>query len=208
MRYSVEDIEDDQRFKLLLKIPYNELVVFVLDYLRKRTLFILIFWAICLLFLGMAIYFRLNLSAYQYSKILFHSMLGFILFPLLSVPVHELLHVMPYYLTGARNIRAGMDLRQYLFYVTAHRYVAGPSQFRLIAMFPFVLISITLLVLLFFVPDLWKWSLSAFLFLHATMCAGDFALLNFYALNRKKEIYTWDDADKKEAYFFEKLKIN
>jgi hypothetical protein len=156
----------------------------------------------------MAIYFRLNLSAYQYSKILFHSMLGFILFPLLSVPVHELLHVMPYYLTGARNIRAGMDLRQYLFYVTAHRYVAGPSQFRLIAMFPFVLISITLLVLLFFVPDLWKWSLSAFLFLHATMCAGDFALLNFYALNRKKEIYTWDDADKKEAYFFEKLKIN
>jgi hypothetical protein len=37
------------------------------------------------------------------------------------------------------------------------------------------------------------------------MCAGDFALLNFYFLNRDKEIYTWDDVDKKEAYFYEKL---
>ena len=27
---------------------------------------------------------------------------------------------------GARKIRVGMDLKQYLFYVTAHRYVATP----------------------------------------------------------------------------------
>jgi hypothetical protein len=37
------------------------------------------------------------------------------------------------------------------------------------------------------------------------MCAGDFALLNFYFLNRNKKIYTWDDVDKKEAYFYEKI---
>ena len=44
-----------------------------------------------------------------------------------------------------------------------------------------------------------------FLFVHATMCAGDMALLNLYYLNREMKIYTWDDADKKEAYFYEKL---
>jgi hypothetical protein len=37
------------------------------------------------------------------------------------------------------------------------------------------------------------------------MCAGDFALLNFYYLNRDKQIYTWDDADDKTAYYYEKL---
>jgi hypothetical protein len=37
------------------------------------------------------------------------------------------------------------------------------------------------------------------------MCAGDFALLNLYFLNRDKKIYTWDDFDKKEAYFYEEL---
>jgi hypothetical protein len=37
------------------------------------------------------------------------------------------------------------------------------------------------------------------------MCAGDFALLNFYWLNRHKNIYTWDDADQKMAYFYEEI---
>jgi hypothetical protein len=37
------------------------------------------------------------------------------------------------------------------------------------------------------------------------MCAGDFALLNFYFLKRNKNIYTWDDAEKKMAYFYEEI---
>jgi hypothetical protein len=61
------------------------------------------------------------------------------------------------------------------------------------------------LVLLLYVPGLWKWSLSLFLFVHATMCAGDFALLNFYFMKRNKKIYTWEDADGKMAYFYEEL---
>ena len=124
---------------------------------------------------------------------------------MVSVPVHEFLHVIPFYLFGARNIRAGMDLRQYIFYVTAHRYVAAPFQFILVAFFPFLIISLIVLFLIFPVPGIWKWSLSLFLFLHATMCAGDFALLNFYWLNRAKKIYTWDDAERKIAYFYESV---
>jgi hypothetical protein len=98
-----------------------------------------------------------------------------------------------------------MDMKQFLFYVTAHRYVATPLQFKIVAVIPFFVISITLFILIICLPGLWKWSLSLFLFAHSTMCAGDFALLNFYFLNSDKKIYTWDDADKKEAYFYEKL---
>jgi hypothetical protein len=119
--------------------------------------------------------------------------------------VHEFLHVVPYFISGARNIRIGMDLKQYIFYVTAHRYVASPLQFRIVALTPFLLISLVSALMVFILPGLWKWSLSLFLFVHTTMCAGDFALLNFYFLNRNKKIYTWDDADKKEAYFYEEL---
>ena len=72
-----------------------------------------------------------------------------------------------------------MDLNQYMFYVTAHRHVATPIQFRIVAIIPF--------------------------FIHTTMCTGDFAMLNFYWLNKKKKIYTWDDADQKVAYFYEEL---
>jgi hypothetical protein len=92
-----------------------------------------------------------------------------------------------------------------MFYVTAHRHVANPLQFRIVAVIPFIIISVALTLLIFILPWLWKWSLSLFMFVHTTMCAGDFALLNFYFLNRDKKIYSWDDADRKMAYFYEKL---
>jgi hypothetical protein len=37
------------------------------------------------------------------------------------------------------------------------------------------------------------------------MCAGDFALLNFYYLRKGKKIFTWDDADGKIAYLYEEI---
>ena len=101
-----------------------------------------------------------------------------------------------------------MDLKQYLFYVTAHRHVTKSLQFKIVALIPFIVISLIFLFLVFYLPGLWKWSISLFLFVHTTMCAGDFALLNFYFLNRSKKIYTWDDADEKMAYFYEEIEIH
>jgi len=206
MAFSVEDLDDPKYFRLLLTVPYKNLIEFVFEYLKKKSILTILFWAVCLVFLCLAISIRIRIAPYfLYSRIFLHSMLGMIIFPLLIIPIHELLHIIPYYLSGAKNIRIGMDIKQYLFYVTAHRYVASPNQFRFVAVTPFIIISSVLVLLIFLLPGLWKWSLSVFLFAHATMCAGDFALLNLYFLNKHKKIYTWDDADKKEAYFYEKL---
>jgi hypothetical protein len=34
------------------------------------------------------------------------------------------------------------------------------------------------------------------------MCAGDTALIGFMRGLRHRNVYTWDDADRKEAYFY------
>jgi hypothetical protein len=206
MPFLVEDLEDQKNFRLFLTIPYKNLIEFVFEYLRKKSIVMSVYWTFCILFFCMAFIIRIKVAhIFVLSQILVHSAIGFIILPIICVPVHEFLHIVPYYLSGAKNIRIGMDLKQYLFYVSAHRYVAGPSQFRIVAITPFILISTCLLILIFTVPGLWKWSLSVFLFAHATMCAGDFALLNLYFTNREKKVYTWDDVDKREAYFYEKL---
>jgi len=206
MTYKTEDLDDPQRFRLFLTIPYTDLVTFVFEYLNKKSLIRLFFWSICIIFLAFAISIRTRIAGhFPHSNIFLHSLTGLVFLPLACIPLHEFLHVIPYYLSGAKNIRFGMDLKQYLFYVTAHRHVASPAQFKIVAVVPFLVISIALLILILILPGLWKWSLSAFLFVHATMCAGDFALLNLYFTNRDKEIYTWDDVDKKEAYFYEKI---
>jgi hypothetical protein len=206
MALQVEDLEDQSIYRQILKIPYDDLVPFVIDYIRRRSGLMVFFWSACIVFLGIALFVRINISGYfPLRNIFFHSCLGLIFFPLLYIPVHELLHVIPYYFTGARNIRIGMDLKQYMFYVTAHRHVATKNQFRFVALVPFMLTSLVIIYFILTLPSLWKWSLSLFLFVHATMCAGDFAMLNFYSLHRGRKIYTWDDFDEKAAYFYEEI---
>jgi hypothetical protein len=206
MSLSVEDLEDQANYRQILTVPYSELINFVLDYLRRKTALTVFFWALNIFFLLAALSFRVHISGYFTLKSIFlHSVLGLVVFPLVCIPVHELLHVIPFLLTGARRIRIGMDLRQYIFYVTAHRHVTSPGEFRFIALVPFIVISIALIIMIIMLPGLWKWSLSLFLFVHTTMCAGDFALLNFYHINKGKKIYSWDDVDIKMTYFYEEL---
>ena len=206
MGLKVEDIEDPKNYYLINSIPYDELLPFVIEYIRKKSHLMYFFWSFCIASLISALWIRYSTGGYFNSgNIIAHSALGLILFPILCIPVHEFLHITPYYLSGARKIRIGMNLKQYMFYVTAHRYVATPLQFKIVAVFPFILINSVTLLLILLLPGLWKWSLSLFLFVHSTMCAGDFALLNFYHMNRGKEIYTWDDADRKIAYFYAKI---
>ncbi len=206
MALQVEDLEDQTRYRQILKIPYDELASFVLDYIRRRSGLMLFFWSVCIVILCLAITIRINIGGYfPFRNIFFHTILGLIVFPVLYIPMHEVLHVIPFYLSGAKRIRMGVDLKQYLFYVTAHRHVATHGQFRVVAYTPFAVTAIALVLLIFTVPGLWKWSLSLFLFVHTTMCAGDFAMLNFYSLHEGKKIYTWDDVDEKIAYFYEEI---
>jgi hypothetical protein len=202
----IEDLYDQNKYSLFLTVSYKNLIDFVFEYLKRKSLFIYLFWLVCFIFLVIAVFIRIKISGhYPLTQIILHSALGMVLLPIICIPLHELLHAIPFLLTGAKNIRVGMDLRQFLFYVSAHRYVASPLQFWIVALTPFVIISGLMIFLINILPGIWQWTLSSFLFAHATMCAGDFALLNLYYINRHKKIYTWDDVDKREAYYYEKL---
>ncbi len=206
MALRVEDLDDQSKYRQVQKVPYDELITFVLEYLKRRTGLIVFFWSVCIIFIGLALTVRINIAGYfPLKNILIHSFLGLIIFPLLIIPIHEFLHIIPFWIVGAKKIRIGMDLRQYIFYVTAHRHVVPARQFSLIGFAPFIIINVCILVLILFLPGLWKWSLSLLLFVHTTMCAGDFALMNYFLLHRKKKLFTWDDADEKIAYFYEEI---
>ena len=206
MSLKVEELDNNQKFRQILVIKYADLIPFIFDNLKRFTFLMAFFCFLSAVFLGIAVYSRIILiSVCPFSKVILHSFLGFLIIPAISIPIHEILHVIPFYLSGARDIRMGMDLKQYIFYVTAHRYVASPLQFIIVALTPFLLISLVVIYLIIIFPPLWKWSFSAFLFVHSTMCAGDFALMNFYYINRDKTIYTWDDVDAKTAYFYEEI---
>lgn len=207
MNLKVEDLEDQTRFSHIRTVPFSDLINFILEYIGRKTGLMYFFWTICFVLLGLSITIRINIAGYfPYRLILMHTFLGLIILPVAIIPLHEILHIISFLMTGARKIRVGIDFSQYMFYVTAHRQVASPGQFRFVALTPFAVISAGLIVLIYIIPGLWKWSFSLLLFVHTTMCAGDFAILNFYFINKKKKIYTWDDADNKVSYFYEEIR--
>jgi hypothetical protein len=201
---SPDEIKESSKYRLILTLDYEEVADFVLRQLRLSNPVIFSFYAIILFLVVWAGSIRVGLpDEMRMLEVLPYTLSGLLLFPLLLIVVHEGIHIIVFVILGGRNIRVGADLKNFLFYVTAHRHVVNATQFLIIALSPFVIISAALLVAVWYTPPLWKWSLCLTLLIHTTMCAGDIALTAFYYMNRDKKIITWDDADEKVAYFYQ-----
>lgn len=204
MKITPDDITSDPtRYRLIRSIDYSDIAGFVISHLKPSNPAIALLIIFSVASLALAVVLRIEIAP-QYSvlQLLPFTLAGLILFPLLLIPVHEGVHIIIFMLLGGRNIRIGADLANYIVYVTAHRHVVGTRGFLAVAFSPFAVISATLIAAIAVLPPPWQWSLSLTLLAHTTMCAGDFAMAAFLWIHRGKRILTWDDADKKIAYFY------
>lgn len=200
------DIEGNKKYRHLLTLSYDEILPFIFVYLKKCTLPVIIAGLILILSFIPLIIFRIWIANhFEWYSIVLHSLAGIFLFPLVLIIPHELLHIIPYYLSGARDIRIGANWNEAYFYVTAHNHPINVSWFTFIAITPAIVITVLLILLITILPALWQWTTAVAIFMHLTMCAGDIALLSFLYLNRGKGIMTWDDAVEKKALFYEEV---
>jgi hypothetical protein len=207
MRHTVEQIKKDSRFQLLDKLHYDDIVDFATEYVRKRTrsmLFYLVF---------IIIFFILQWSAFLYGifardmntiSLLKQFLYGLIISLTIVIPLHELIHALGYFLLGARKIRFGAVLKHFAFYAAADDFVANRNAFIFLALSPFVIVSLLNVAGFVFVHGYASYTYISVLFFHATMCAGDFAMLSYFEFHRDKELYTFDDVGKKISYFYYK----
>jgi len=77
-----------------------------------------------------------------------------------------------------------------------------------VAFTPFIVISVILILLIFSTDYPLSWSFITSLFVHTTMCIGDFAIAGFFVAQSSKEIFTYDDTEKEETYFYIKKMLN
>jgi len=199
----IEELDDPTAYERVLTLPYGEIAPFVISNVTKPSLPMLLIWftAGASLFLSVWFWPGLNFPS-SGQQMLTGLATGLLLLPIILIPVHEGAHLIPFRIAGARDIRFGADLRQGIVYVTAHRFVAGRKLFSLVALTPFIAVTVALLVFILLSPPWWKWVLSMTLLIHTSMCAGDTALLGFMNSFRNRRVFTWDDADRKEAYFY------
>lgn len=207
MRHTVEQIKKDSRFQLLDKLHYDDIVDFATEYVRKRTRSMFFYLVLIIVF------FILQWSAFLYGifardmntiSLLKQFLYGLIISLTIVIPLHELIHALGYFLLGARKIRFGAVLKHFAFYAAADDFVANRNAFIFLALSPFVIVSLLNVAGFVFVHGYASYTYISVLFFHATMCAGDFAMLSYFEFHRDKELYTFDDVGKKISYFYYK----
>ncbi len=205
MRHTVEQIKKDSRFQLLDKLHYDDIVEFATEYVRKRTRSMFFYLVLIIIF------FILQWSAFLYGifardmntiSLLKQFLYGLIISLTIVIPFHELIHALGYFLLGARKIRFGAVLKHFAFYAAADDFVANRNAFIFLALSPFVIVSLLNVAGFVFVHGYASYTYISVLFFHATMCAGDFAMLSYFEFHRDKELYTFDDVGKKISYFY------
>jgi hypothetical protein len=209
-RPTIEELEDGSSYEKVLTLPYGDIAPFIIGRLKSFNLSMMTVWIVLAMTTFLTVWFW---PGVRYTpdnhSIIIGLAAGLVAVPVLLIPVHEGLHLIPFRLSGARDIRYGADLRQGIIYVTAHRFVADLRLFSIVAFTPFVIITAGIGAAIIFCTPWWQWVLSLALFTHTTMCAGDTALIGFMRGFRHRNMYTWDDADRKEAYFYAtKINVN
>lgn len=199
----IDQLDDPSLYEKVLTIRYDMIGSFVLGEMTRYTRPMLRIWFTIAATILLSVWFWPGVIYNpEEPRVIAGLATGLVLIPLLLVPVHEGSHLIPFLLAGARDIRFGADIRQGIIYVTAHRFVADKRTFSIVASAPFILITFAILAAVILTPPWWKWVLSMTLMVHTTMCAGDAALAGFMSRFGKRKVFTWDDADMKEAYIY------
>ncbi len=202
---TIEELQREDRYRLILHLHYDEIIPFVQrEFRRGNWMTRLFLWLVALTSLGIAAYGSLLAFGGNHSvgSMLLYFFLGVIISMTALVPLHEGLHGLAYKLAGAPRIQFGGNLRQFYFYAAADRFVVPPRWFWVIALMPFIVINFFVLITTFYVPLNYQWLLLGVLFMHTTSCAGDFGMLSFYVAHAPDRIYTYDEIEKKEAFFY------
>jgi len=172
--------------------------------IKRRGIMSFVFFSINaagLLALGSLIGYGAIHPEFQWQRLLLQLFIGFLTGSILIIPLHELLHGLAYVVMGARRIRFGMDMTQWIFYVTAHEYPIRSWQILVLALTPFAVINASALSIgLLFFPAILP-GILVFLMAHNLMCIGDFAIAN-YTLKASGLLYSYDDVKLKVSYFF------
>lgn len=201
-----ETLEKDPRYRKILELDFSEMIPFVLSNIRKRGLIPLFFLGINTIFLFFIILYAVwsvRTGQMNGGKIFWQLLAGIFAGSILVIPPHELFHGLAYRMLGARNIQFGVDLEQFIVYVTANRFPITKRQLTFLAMTPFVLINLLIITLTATWASQFTLFSASLLLCHNIMCIGDFAIIS-YALSHKGELYTYDDTVNKRSYFFER----
>jgi hypothetical protein len=118
------------------------------------------------------------------------------------IPLHEWIHMRAYRYVGARQTAMKANWKKMIFLAVADRFVADFREFRIIALAPFVVISLLLLLVFAVAPPAWQYGVAGAYLMHTAACSGDFGLLSYFERHQAEGLVTYDDVPADVSYFY------
>ena len=188
-------------YRLLLALPHDKLNAFSKTYYFQRITWItLAHYAFCTvlmiawLLLGMA-------GRYESHEWLLHFTWAALFF-LALVPIHEGIHALMYRLYGAPTVKVATSLRKLYVYAIAPYFVMNRQQFAWVVITPFIAVTVLLTAGMAFLAPIRHLLLGAMV-IHTGGTSGDFAMLSYLWIQRKRGLLTFDDEAEQISYFYE-----
>lgn len=207
-RITPEDLQNGDEFIFLTEVSHLRLKEFVIQQIRVENKLIKAYSAyqIAMIVILIATIIKaFVLNSRGMGRPLQNVGLAFVFSFSVLVVLHELIHAVAYWLSGSRNLIFGALWKRFLFYVLADKQVVSPNVFRFVANAPLVFVKVlTLVFVIFFWQTPTAYFFMTIMCLHSLFCAGDMAMLAFYRIHPDKEIYNYDDVEKKMTYFYYK----
>jgi hypothetical protein len=205
-KLSPEDLKNENEFELLTEVSHKELREFVITQIRDEKQIIRIYSIYQVIMLALFI-FLLTRSIVFAFRGNFNGLIGIGLSVLFSfsvlIVIHELLHALAYWITGARNISFGFVPKKFIFYALADKQVIHSKAFHFVALTPFVVVKlIGILGAISFCNEKLIYFFLTLICLHSLFCSGDIAMLAFYKKNQGKEIFNFDNKSEGKTYFY------
>jgi len=205
MKLKPEDLTQ-QGYSLLDKLDHSELVPFVRMYIRKRTKFSVLYYFCNIASVALIVFYFIKYNGspgFSIGKGFSYMSYG-LAFTLLLIPLHEFIHALAYKSQGAKQTSYDMHLKKFYFLAMADKFVANKREFQIVALAPFVIISSSAIVGLFFAAPLWSFAMLGILLMHTACCSGDFAMLSYFDFHNDISVVTYDDKENKVSYFYAK----
>lgn len=193
-----------QGYILYEKLGHMDLVPFIRTYLKKNTKYKLLYYLCNIGNLALVIYYfvhNIQIHQLRFITCLNHFSYGIGL-ALALVPLHEYLHVIAYKSQGAVHTSYDVNIRKFYFMALADKFVANKKEFEIVALTPFITITVLLLITLLLISVKWQLTVVGTLLAHTAMCSGDFGMLSYFEWNKTKQMVTYDDVNEKISYFY------
>ncbi len=203
MKLKPDELEE-HGYVLLDEMNHGEIVPFVKKFLQKGTWFSSFYYVSVIVSFSFLLFFcvkNYRSGTYTFDNILLQILWG-VLLVLVLIPFHEAIHALAYKSLGAKQTSFDANLKRFYFLAIADKFVTSRREFIIVALAPFISISLGLLIVSCLSGEGWKVTLFTTLSIHSLACSGDFALLSYFEFNNNKEIVTYDDKKNKISFFY------